>query len=248
MKVYRSIDLGAAELSEKISEASDISINFEPLSEEELVASDYDLIELSEEQSLDIIARMPMLDWPTQSTRAADAFTKDKNGFKPLHLGAMAFVNFLQSKKINLDTSKNAVLVGGYSFLMTFGLALAKLGFNKIYLISPAHISYEDKIADLKKSLFGVHIQQLTLDDISNISELASLLVIDFAQNEFPEIVETLTYFNFVTENALFLDLQSYLNNTLSAEAERASLRVLDSVEFQLHKYRFFQKNQNIRS
>lgn len=252
MKIYRSIELGAAELDAKLSEklgaSSDTKIHFEPMSEEELLASDFDLIELSEEQNLDILSKMTMLDWQIQSTGAVDAFTKDKNGFKPLHLSATAFVNFLQSKHITLDTAKNAVLVGGYSFLMTFGLALAKLGFNKIYLISPGHASYENKIAELQKNLFNVHIQQLTLDDMSNISELASLLVIDFDLNEFPDTVETLTYFNFVTENSVFFDLQNYMNDTLSSEAERASLRVLDSAEFHLHKYRFFQKILNNRS
>jgi hypothetical protein len=248
MKIYRSIELGAAELSEKLEHAADVKIQFDPIDENELAKSDFDLIELSEEQSQLILSKTSLLDWQIQSTAAADAFIVDQKKLKPIHLSSVAFVNFLQSKHITLDTAKNAVLVGNYSFLITYGVALAKIGFNKIYLISPDHISYKEKIAETQKSLFNVQIQQLNLDDMTGISELASLLVIDFDLSEFPDMVETLTYFNFVTENAVFFDLQNYRNDTLSSEAEKASLRVLDSAEFHLHKYRLFQKNLNNRS
>lgn len=242
MKVYRSIELGAAELSEKLN-APDIEIHFEPMSDDELFHSDFDLIELSEQQNQSILAKATMLDWEIQSTKAVDAFAKDVKGFKPIHLSSAAFSQFLESKHISLDIAKNAVLVGGYSFLITYAIALAKLGFNKIYLVSPGNISYTEQIANTQKHLFNVQVRQLTLDDMANVAELASLLVIDFDLNEFPELVQTLTYFNFLAENAIFLDLQNYLNDTLSAEAEKASLRVLDSAEFHLHKYRLFQKN-----
>lgn len=248
MKIYRSIELGAAELSAKLSYAPDVEIHFGPMSDDEIINSKFDLIELSELQSQSLLSQMSMLGWQIQSTGAVDAFTTDKNGLKPLHLSSVAFVNFLQSKHITLDTAKNAVLVGGYSFLMTYAIALAKLGFNKIYLISPGNADYKNKISETQKSLFSVQIQQLTLDEMADMSELASLLIIDFDLNEFPDTVETLTYFNFVTENAIFFDLQNYMNEALTSEAEKASLRVLDSTEFHLHKYRLFQKKLNNRS
>lgn len=243
MKIYRSIELGAAELSEKLLNEPDIEIHFEPMSDDELFHSDFDLIELSEQQGQSILSKATMLDWQIQSTKAVDAFAKAAKGFKPIHLSSMAFGSFLESKHISLDIAKSAVLVGGYSFLITYAVALAKLGFNKIYLISPGNISYKEQITNAQKHLFNVQVQQLTLDEMSDVAELASLLVIDFELNEFPELVQTLTYFNFLAENAIFFDLQNYMNDTLSAEAEKASLRVLDSVEFHLHKYRFFQKN-----
>lgn len=245
MKIYRSIELGAAELSEKLIHEADIDIQFGPMqNEDELFRSDFDLVELSEQQSQSILSKLTMLDWQIQLTGAVDAFAKDQKKFKPIHLSSVAFVNFLESKHISLDVAKNAVLVGGYSFLMTYAMALAKLGFNKIYLVSPANISYEVQISNAQKFLFNVQLQQLTLDEMANISELASLLVIDFELNKYPEMVETLTYFNFLAENAIFFDLQNYMNDSLSIEAEKASLRVLDSAEFHLHKYRLFQKNR----
>lgn len=242
MKIYRSIDLGASELSEKLLHEPDIEIHFDPMSDEELFKSDFDLIELSEQQSQSILSKMTMLDWQIQSTGAVDAFAKDVNGIKPVQLSSVAFGSFLESKHIAIDTAKNAVLVGGYSFLMTYAVALAKIGFNKIYLVSPGNISFKEAITKVQKYLFNVQLQQLTVDEMANIAELASLLVIDFDPNEFPEMVETLTYFNFLAENAIFFDLQNYISDTLSTEAEKASLRVLDSVEFHLHKYRLFQK------
>jgi len=244
MKIYRSIELGAAELGEKLKAETDIEIHFEPMNEGELLHSDFDLIELSEQQNQEILSRMPLLDWPIQSTGAVDAFANENKKIKPIHLSSVAFVSFLQSKHIFVDVAKYAVLIGNYSFLVTYAIALAKLGFKKIYLVSPGNISYKKQIASVQKFLFNVQITQLSLDEMANIADLASLLAIDFDLNEHPDLVETLTYFNFVAERAIFFDLQNYLNDTLSTEAEKASLRVLDSVDFHLYKYRLFQKNR----
>ncbi len=243
MKIYRSIELGAAELSEKIIQELDLEIYFDPMTDKELAQSDFDLIELSEQQSQAILAEMPMLDWSIQSTGAVDAFKKDGDKLKPIHLSSSAFINFLQSKHTSVDVAKYAVLIGGYSFLITYSIALAKLGFKKIYLVSPSNISYQNQLQSVQKKLFNIQLTQLSLDEMANIAETASLLAIDFDLNEHPELVETLTYFNFVAEKAIFFDLQNYMNDSLSLEAEKASLRVLDSTEFHIHKYRFFQKN-----
>lgn len=243
MKIYRSIELGAAELSDKLVSELDLEIHFEPMGEDELLKSDFDLIELSEQQSQSILSNMPLLDWPIQSTGAVDAFANEKGKFKPIHLSSTAFVSFLQSQHIAVDVAKYAVLIGNYSFLITYAIALAKLGFKKIYLVSPGNINYQNQIQAVQKFLFNVQITQLNLDEMASIADLASLLAIDFDLNEHPDLVETLTYFNFVAERAIFFDLQNYLNDALSSEAEKASLRVLDSADFHLHKYRLFQKN-----
>ncbi|AZZ37184.1 hypothetical protein CIK05_10420 [Bdellovibrio sp. qaytius] len=243
MKIYRSIELGAAELNEKFSNETDVEIHYELMTDEELLHSDFDLIELSEKQNQAILSTMPLLDWPIQSTGAVDAFVREKNKFKPIHLSATAFVSFLQSKQIAVDIAKYAVLIGDYSFLITYAISLAKLGFKKIYLVSPNNINYKNQLQAVQKFLFNVQLRQLTLDEMANIADTASLLAIDFNLNEHPDLVETLTYFNFVAEKAIFFDLQNFLNDSLSSEAEKASLRVLDSVEFHLHKYRLFQKN-----
>lgn len=243
MKVYRSIDLGAAELSEKLISELDIEINFDLMTDEDLLRSDFDLIELSEQQSQVILSKIPLLNWSIQSTGAVDAFTKINGQFQPIQLSATAFVNFLQYKHNSVDISKYAVLVGNYSFLITFAIALAKLGFKKIYLVSPSNISYQNQLTAIQKFLFNVQLTQLTLEEMANITDTASLLAIDFDLNEHPDLVETLTYFNFVAEQAIFFDMQNYLNDSLSLEAEKASLSVLDSLEFHLHKYRLFQKN-----
>ena len=243
MKIYRSIELGAAELSEKIIQELDLEIYFDPMTDDELAKSDFDLIELPEQQSQAILAEMPMLDWSIQSTGAVDAFKIDGGKLKPIHLSSAAFINFLQSKHISVDVAKYAVLIGSYSFLITYSIALAKLGFKKIYLVSPSNISYQNQLQSVQKTLFNIQLTQLSLDEMANIAETASLLAIDFDLNEHPELVETLTYFNFVAEKAIFFDLQNYMNDSLSLEAEKATLRVLDSTEFHIHKYRFFQKN-----
>lgn len=242
MKIYRSIELGASELSEKLKNENDIEIFFDPITDEDLNKSDFDLIELSEQHSQAILASMPMLDWSIQSTGAVDAFQKVGDKLKPIHLSSSAFINFLQSKHISIDIAKYAVLIGNYSFLVTYSIALAKLGFKKIFLVSPDNISYQHQLEMVQKTLFNIQLTQLSLDEMANIAETASLLAIDFELSEHPELVETLTYFNFVAEKAIFFDQQNYINGSLSLEAEKASLLVLDSAEFHRHKYRFFQK------
>ena len=243
MKIYRSPELGAKELSEKLSAEKDLEFFYEPMSQENLLKSDYDVIELTEPENENILSGMVMLDWNIQTTQATDAFGKQQNRFIPIHLSSTAFKSFLESKKISLDTSRTAVLIGHYSFLATYAVALAKLGFRKIYLVSADEILFTEKISALKKYLFDVELKQISFDEMANISELSSLLVTDFLLGKSAELVEILTYFNFVAEGAVFFDLQNYLDDSLSSEAEKASMKVLDSVEFHLHKYRFYQKN-----
>lgn len=248
MKIYRSIDLGAMELSEKLSQEADIDIHFEPMSDNDLLTSDFDLIELSEQQNQSILATMPMLEWQIQSTLAVDAFEKKEKVFKPLQLGSNAFIHFLESKHISLDTTKSAVVIGNYSFLISYAMALFKLGFKRIYLVSPEGTSFAARIKSIKKILFDIELIQINFEEMAHISELASALIINFDLTEHPEFVQTLTYFNFLAENAIFFDVQNYLNDSLSLEAEKASLRVLDSVEFHLYKYRLVQKKLNNHS
>lgn len=248
MKIYRSIDLGTSVLSEKLAGEKDLQFHFEPMNDQELFSSDFDLIELSESHNQLLLQQMPMLDWNIQATRSVDAFMKFQNNYKPLHLGAMSLVKFLQHQHISLDISKIAVLVGGYSFLISYAMSLCRLGYKKIILVSPEKLNLDDQIQVLRKILFQVEITSVTVEEMANTSELASILAIDFDADEYPELVEILTYFNFLTEKALFFDQQSYLHNSLSTEAEKAQLKVLDSLKFHVFKYHQIQKILNNRS
>lgn len=242
MKIYRSIELGAAQLSQCLAAETDLEFFFDPLSEDELMNSDFDLIELSEQQNQSVLSQFKVLDWDIQVTHSTDAFVRVQQELKPFHLGAAALKTFLEFKKVYVDVSKSAVLVGGYSFLMTYAIVLGKLGFKKIHLVSSDNVIFSNQVAAIKKFLFDIDIRQISSDEMANISELSSLVVTDFDLSEHADLVEVLTYFNFSAEGAIFLDLQQFMNDTLSLEAERASLLTLDSVEFHLHKYRLAQK------
>ena len=251
MNIYRSIELGTPILSELLSQVSDLSelkFHYEPISEDHLLNGEYDLIELSESQTQNIMKKFSMLDWEIQTSQAADCFIKQHDHFKPCQMNAEVFRQCIEFQKIIVDISYCAVLIGDYSFVTTFAMMLGKLGYKKIYIVSIENLFFGDRIDNLKKVLFDIELKQLSFDELATIPDVASLLAIDFELDENAEVVEILTYFNFLSKNAIFFDMQGYINHSLTLEAEKVQLKVINSLEFYITKYKLIQKKLNNRS
>jgi len=252
MKIYRSKDLWTPELAETLNnnttELEGVEFHCESISEEELLKSDFDLIELPENQMRTLLERYSILDWNIQVSHAVDCLLKVDSTYKPCQINAEAFRAYLESQKMSVDISFCAVLIGEYSFVATFAVMLAKLGYKKIYIVSHENILFGHDVELIKKVLFDVDLHQLSFDELATISDAASFLAIDFNLDDNSEVVEILTYFNFLSEGAIFFDMQSFKNDSLSSEAEKVQLKVIDAIEFYITKYKIIQKKLNNRS
>ena len=241
MKIYRSKKLHGDVLAEsfkKDSQKSNIpEINSEDIPTEDLFKNNFDIIEMDEQSKSDYIDHAKELDWEVSALKAFDVIFRKQNNYKPYNLGSIALKSFIETKGLEIDSTKSAVLVGEYSFLVIYSLALSQLGFKKIYIVSPDNLFFSEKLTATQKILFDVKIQQISYDEMANTPETSSVLIVDFKLSNHPEMVEILTYFNFLAQGSLFLDLNHFFDPTLFEEAEKADLKVISSVEF--HRYRY---------
>ncbi|MFN3454245.1 MAG: hypothetical protein ACK41T_04740 [Pseudobdellovibrio sp.] len=244
MKIFRSSKLGLKVSSEIFKENDGIQIDsFDVTKFEEYLNLDYDLIELGEEEARNLFSFFKVLDVKTQTLGCFDSLIRINGVYKPLQLDSLSFIHFLQQSKVILNATLSAVVVGCPDKLMMYGMDLSKLGLNRIYLVSPENKNLKGRIEHLQKTLLGVHIEQVMTDKISDISDSCGLLIVDFDKAKNSELVQDLTYFNFLAEKAIFLDIRGYEDFELSSEAEKASLQVLKSEDFIKFKYTFCKKN-----
>ena len=87
-------------------------------------------------------------------------------------------------------------------------------------------------IQNIQKTLLGLELLILGFNQVSSIDCISSLLLVDINHKERPELVESLTYFNFLTTGAAFFDVRSALNDDLVQEVLRAQMVVIDSPQY----------------
>lgn len=241
MRIYRSKNLHGDTLADcfkkDIQSTDFFEIIFEDIPEEDLLRHDFDIIEMDEESKAQYLDKATQLDWEVSALKAFDVIFRKQSLYKPYNLGSVALKSFIETHSLEIDSTKSAVLVGEYSFLVTYSLALSQLGFKKVYIVSPDNLFFNEKLSATQKILFDVKIQQISYDEMANIPETSSVLIVDFELAKHPEMVEILTYFNFLAQGSLFLDLNHFFDSTLFDEAEKADLKVISSVTF--HRYRY---------
>lgn len=245
-KIYRP-ELIAQVLNQDAT-FSNIEIIHEPEAVAEILPLQFDVIEVNDSMLKDLKPQLTYLDWALNTSGVFDCLIKHGSEYSPEQINAEAFRGYLEKSHKPLGIDNCAVLIGDYSFIASFSLMLARLGYSHIYVVSYENILFDDQIEILKKSLFGVKLVQLSFDELATIKDFASILIIDFELKDNAELVEILTYFNFLTEGATFCDLNSYRDDSLAQEAEKVLLRVVDINEFIKIKYDIIKKKLNNRS
>ncbi len=243
MKIYRSKKLHGDVFKESLKKtklnADFIDMITDEINQDDQFHQNFDIIEMDESAKSSFIDQAKELDWEVSALKGFDVVLKKQNHYKPYNLGSVALKSYIETRSLVIDSTKSAVLVGEYSFLVTYALALSQLGFKKIYIVSPENLFFNEKLANVQKILFDVKIQQISYDEMANTSEISSVLIVDFDLASYPEMVEILTYFNFLAQGSLFLDLNHFYDPTLYDEAEKADLGVISSVEFHHYRYEF---------
>ena len=251
IKIYKHERYRPDIISEVISaetSLSDLVIAYESSAILELFSQQFDALEIDDLMLRELRPQLAYLGWTLSVSGAFDCLIRQGTEYAPLQINSETLRHYLERSHKPLDIKNCAVLIGDYSFIASFSVMLAKLGYSQIYVVSHENMLFGDEIELLKKSLFGVKLVQLSFDELATIQDLASILVVDFNLEENSEIVEILTYFNFLTEGAFFCDLNSYIDDSLSLEAEKVQLCVVDMAEYLKIKYNIIKKKLNNRS
>jgi len=163
---------------------------------------------------------------------AADCLLKIDNKYYFDQMSQKAFLKYLSKLKISLQSSKTAVLIGDELTISQFLPPLTKLGYSDFICVVENTESVSEFVQKIQKTFLGLKIQLLNFKQIPLIDSISSFLVVDINHSEQVELVESLTYFNFLTTGSVFFDLRSAQSKELIEEALRAEMFVMDSVVY----------------
>ena len=228
---------------EKYSELADLKAQFEvfinenELSPRELLGAHVDIIELGTGDFESFRPLLTTLDLKTSRFGIADTLIKFKNDFRPMHVLSDSVYKAILTKVPDLKTSESAVIIGDYDFVLALTYKLAQSGFNKIIIAT-----YKNSDAEKIKKLvlvyaFGLQISTVPLSELTQLESSSVLLISNLSRKNNPEAYESITYFNFLSRGAAFIDLCSRNEPVLAEEARRAEITVIDEIEILRIKY-----------
>lgn len=220
-----------------LKSAFEISVNDKNLSAEEILKQNFDVIELGPGDFQNFVPLFKALDFKISRLGVADTIVKIGSFFQPMNLLPDAIYTTIVKKVPKLKISEPAVVIGEYDFILGMTNKLAQSGFLKI-IIALEDIDSGKKIKEIiSKFVFGVEITTISLEELTQLESSNGLLVINLEKDKNPEAHESITYFNFLSPKAVFVDLQSRKESSLVDEARRAELIVVGEVEILKTKY-----------
>jgi shikimate 5-dehydrogenase len=215
----------------------EISKNEKHLSPEQILKEGFDVIELGPGDFQKFLPFFQALDIRMSRLGVADAIVKMNGIYHPVNLLADAVYSTISSRVPKLKISEPAVVIGEYDFILAMSYKLAQSGFLKVIIALDDKKSGEKIKSIITRFVFGMEITTISLEELTQLESSNGLLIINIEKEKYPDAHESITYFNFLSSNAVFADLQSKKENSLVEEARRAELVVVGEVEILKTKY-----------
>lgn len=191
-----------------------------------------DLIDISYEDFCQIQNQFEVNSLDSHYLGSADCLIRFGDRYQFYQLSQKAFLSLLSNVEIFLKTDDYAVIVGDELSISQFLPALAKLGYSRFVFVVEDPEAIQKFIQNIQKTLLNIKLLILGFNQVSSIDCISSLLLVDINHKERPELVESLTYFNFLTTGSAFFDVRSALSDDLVQEALRAQMVVIDSAQY----------------
>ena len=219
----------------------EVASNSPQLSAAQILKSNNDVIELGPEDFNLFKPHFNSMDLRTSRFGVADIllrFKTDKTDYRPMHILAESVYKAILIKVSALKTSESAVVIGSYDFVLAVTYKLAQSGFFNI-VIATYKNSEAEKIKKLIQTYaFNIKISTVALNELTQLESGSVLLISNLEKKINPEAYESITYFNFLSRGAAFVDLNSRNEPTLAEEARRAEILVIEEIEIQKIKYK----------
>lgn len=188
------------------------------------------LIEMS--LSEQVLAQSSVLSTQVRNTGVLDSYFLEKEGgWMPRLIYFDMLRDVLVEKARDLDIRCPSFVVGDGERARVVASVLASLGYSEIYMVSEEEECLLKAVREVSRSYFGIKIKPLLASELTMQALRASILVntVDMTDNK--ALLNDLSYFNFMKQGGWVLDLniQSAMNYTLLAEAERADLNIIST-------------------
>lgn len=218
------------------------------LTPQQVLNSRYDIIEMAPNDYEQFKPLLPAVDWKVSQVGMADTLILRQGVYRPINLTTGTLIELIKKNHKHINSQLPAIVVGELHFVIGVIAQLALNGFVEIIYSLSNHNDAFAEIVQKKIRAFvfdmklrPVHINELTTSDVNG-----ALFISDFKKTINREAYELLTYFNFLSQGALFIDCNSITDGSLVEDARKAEIAVIDEVEFITQKYRYLQDNLKI--
>lgn len=243
MSLKKLIHFSEKSLLESYAELADKKLQFEVFSNsgklqpQELLSSPFEIVELAPGDFNLFRPFLTTLDLKTSRFGVADTLIKVQHDFRPMHLLSESVYKAILAKVPDLKTSESAVVIGDYDFVLAMTYKLAQSGFFNIIIATHKSVDAE-KIKKLVMNFaFNIKVSTVPLGELTQLESGSVLLISNLTKKSSPEAYESITYFNFLSRGAAFIDLNSRNEPVLVEEAKRAEIIVINEIEVLKIKY-----------
>lgn len=203
----------------------------------QMLKKNYDIIELAAGDFDQFKPLLPTLDLRTSRFGVADTLIKYQNDYRPMHLLSESIYKAILLKVPDLKTSESAVVIGDYDFVLAVTYKLAQSGFANIIIATSKNIDAEKIKKLIMNYAFNIQISTVPLNELTQLESGSVMLISNLSKKVNPEAYESLTYFNFLSRGAAFVDLNSRNEPVLAEEARRAEIIVIEESDILRIKY-----------
>ena len=213
----------------------------ENISVEELLKKKYDVIEFDGSQFEMFKPLITVLDWNTNHIATADCLILKNNLYKPHHILAGALIRLLKKNVKRMNSLLPVIVIGDIHFVISVVTKLALSGFIEIIV---SIIDSNDKLLEdfenrIRSFVFNLNFKIIPINDLTSIEQAGFLLISNFKKEKNKDAYELLTYFNFLSEGATFIDCNSMTDSFLIEDAIKADIFVIDEVQVLEEKYNY---------
>lgn len=232
--------------TEKNKKSLVLQNNFETTSGQDsdiqkIIQNKYDIIEFAPLDYEKFKPFVSAIDWKTNLIDTADCIILNSGKYKPYNILAEAILTALKKNPEKVNSQKPVIVIGDIDFLYAVVTKLALSGFVEI-VVSLTNDSdtklelFKDK---MRSFIFNLNIKAVPIGELTSIEQAGFLLISNFKKADNVEAYEILTYFNFLSEGAVFVDCNSIKDSYLVDDARKAEISVIDEHEIIDSKYNY---------
>lgn len=165
-----------------------------------------------------------------------DALFRNQGGVWPHCLMRDSLHQLIVQKANKLDTQARAYVTGSDSTMRVALSTVVQLGFSEVIIVVDEVEMAESTLADAGRTFLLVKIHVLKNTELTLQPNNGSLLINTVKLDGREELIEDLSYLNFISLDGLVIDTNLFpLTHQLMAEAENVGLRTLSGAELRAH-------------
>lgn len=228
LKINNSVLLDRFEIQKEVS-----------LSIEDLIKQKYDVIEISGSQYENFLNFIPAIGWEINNVASADCLIFKNNFYKPYNILSETLMRILKKNVKRVNSQLPVIVIGDVNFAFSVVTKLALNGFIEIIVALTTSETEVQKVFEkrIKSFIFNLNLKIVPINDLTSIDQASFLLISNFQKDANKDAYELLTYFNFLSEGAVFIDCNSIKDSYLVEDARKAEIFVIDEVEVLENKY-----------